>query len=254
MRQLIAFAKKELLDQYRSGKLFILGAVFLFFGIMSPAMAKLTPKLLEMLAKQDTGFVIDTAREVNALDSFDQFFKNMSTCLIVFIIMQAGIFTKEYSSGTLMLSLTKGMSRARVIIAKTLTLILIWTACYAVCFGVCYGYTVYFWDVSVAKHLMLSVALYWVYGLFYISLIVFFSTLLNSNTAVICCTAGVYLTMDVILSLIPKVKDVLPTKLSGIGQLTHGEDIAYAVPLAACLILTFLLVISSVPIFNKKQI
>ena len=254
MRQLIAFTKKEFLDQYRSGKLFILGAVFLFFGIMSPAMAKLTPKLLEILAKQDTGFVIDTAREVSALDSFDQFFKNMSTCLIVFVIMQAGIFTKEYSSGTLMLSLTKGMKRSRVIIAKAVTLIFIWTVCYAVCFGVCCGYTAYFWDISVAKHLMTAVLIYWIYGLFFISLIVFFSSLLKTNTAVIVCVAGVYLSMDIILGLIPKVKDVIPTKLAVIGQLIHGEDIAYAAPLAVTIILSAAFVLLSVPIFNKKQI
>ena len=42
MRTLI-FIKKELLDAMRSGKILILGIVFVLFGIMNPAIAKLLP-------------------------------------------------------------------------------------------------------------------------------------------------------------------------------------------------------------------
>jgi ABC-2 type transport system permease protein len=168
--------------------------------------------------------------------------------------MQAGIFSKEYSSGTLMLSLTKGMSRGRVIAAKTITLFLTWTACYALCFGVCYGYTAYFWDVSAAKDVFLAALIYWLYGMSYLAMLVFFSTLVKSNTGVIGCIAAVYLVQTIILSLIPKVKEVIPTYLSGIGNLTHGKDVAFAVPLTVTLILSAAMIVSSVPIFNKKQI
>ena len=45
MKSLLAFIHKEMLEQRRSGKLIILGILFIVLGIMSPAIAKLTPWL-----------------------------------------------------------------------------------------------------------------------------------------------------------------------------------------------------------------
>lgn len=253
MRQLIAFIKKEFTEQMRTGRLLILGAVFLIVGIMSPALAKLTPKLLEMVAEQDSTFKIDLITEVSAIDSFDQFYKNISMALIIFVIMQASIFTKEYSSGTLLLSLTRGMKRSRVIIAKTLTLVAVWTVCYALSCGVCYGYTVYFWDVSAVPDVFKATVLWWVYGLWYIALAVFFSTFISSATGVIACVGAFFLSGN-ILSMIPKIDKFLPTALSGAGSMLHGANVEYMPALIVALVMIAGLLIASVPIFNKRQV
>ena len=50
MKALIAFLKKELLEQLRTGRLMLLSILFVLFGIMNPAVAKLTPWLLEVMA------------------------------------------------------------------------------------------------------------------------------------------------------------------------------------------------------------
>ena len=47
MKSLIAFMKKEWMDLVRSGRLMILLVIFLLFGIMNPAIAKLTPWMME---------------------------------------------------------------------------------------------------------------------------------------------------------------------------------------------------------------
>ena len=44
-----AFWKKEWMAQWRTGKVFILGLLFVFLGVMNPATAKMTPWLLEMM-------------------------------------------------------------------------------------------------------------------------------------------------------------------------------------------------------------
>lgn len=253
MRQLRAFIKKEFTEQYRSGKLIILGMIFLLFGIMNPAMAKLTPKLLEYLSKQDASVVVSINKEVTALDSWDQFFKNISTALIVFVIMQSGIFTKEYSSGTLLLSLTKGLERRKVVIAKLFTLCAVWTLCFWLCFGVTYGYNQYFWDNSAVPDLLTAALMWWVYGVFYIALIVFFSTFLSAATAVIACVGAIYLSYD-LLGLIPKVGKYLPTYLSSAGDLTHGKELSLTAPLIAAVAVMILLIAASIPIFNKRSI
>ena len=51
MRSFIAFLKKELMECQRGGRLLFLGILFIAFGIMNPAIAKLTPWLLEMLSE-----------------------------------------------------------------------------------------------------------------------------------------------------------------------------------------------------------
>lgn len=50
MRAFLAFMKKEWMEQIRSSRLIILAILFLMFGIMNPAIAKLTPWLFEVMA------------------------------------------------------------------------------------------------------------------------------------------------------------------------------------------------------------
>ena len=96
MRALFAFIKKELTEQARSGKLLFMTILFVLLGIMNPAIAKLTPWLLETMADTlaTSGMTVTTVT-VSALDSWVQFFKNMPIGLIAFVLLQGAIFTGE---------------------------------------------------------------------------------------------------------------------------------------------------------------
>ena len=157
MRTLFAFIKKEWMEQVRSGKFLILLIVFGLFGIMNPAIAKLTPWLMEMFsdAVAESGMILGEV-QVDAMTSWVQFFKNIPMGLIVFVLLQGGIFTKEYQSGTLILALTKGLKRRTVVLAKMIVLNVLWSLCYWLSFGITYIYTAYFWDNSIAKNLGFS--------------------------------------------------------------------------------------------------
>ena len=98
MRTLFAFIKKEWMEQTRSGKLLILAIIFGLFGVMNPAIAKLTPWLMDMLSESlaESGMTV-TEVQVDALTSWVQFFKNIPMALIVFVLMQAGILPKNIS-------------------------------------------------------------------------------------------------------------------------------------------------------------
>ena len=154
MKSLLAFMKKEWMEQVRSGRLLILVIIFILLGIMNPAVAKLTPWLLEMMADslKASGMTV-TAVTVSAMDSWVQFFKNAPMGLIAFILLESSIFTKEYHSGTLVLALTKGLDRHKVVISKAIILTLLWTVCYWFCFTITFGYNTYFWDNSIAQNL-----------------------------------------------------------------------------------------------------
>ena len=78
MKSFLAFMKKEITEQIRSGKLTILAMLFILFGIMNPAVAKLTPWLLEVMADSmaESGMTV-TVVSITAMDSWVQFFKNI---------------------------------------------------------------------------------------------------------------------------------------------------------------------------------
>ena len=256
MKSLFAFIKKEFMEQLRSGRLWITLALFVFFGIMNPAVAKLTPWMLEVMADSlaESGMIV-TDVNVSAMDSWVQFFKNMPIGLIAFVLLQGAIFTREYSSGTLVLSLTKGLERYKVIISKTGALCSIWSLGYWLCFGITYLYNSYFWDNSIAQNLLLSVMCWWLFGVFVISLMTLFSTISTSNTGVLLGTGAVVL-VSYIVGLLPKANKYLPTLLTDGNSLIYGmaQSKEYIAAIIVTSIATIICFAVSIPIFNKKHL
>ena len=115
MNSFLANLNKEFTEIKRNGKLVVIIILFFAFGVMNPAVAKLTPWLLEVMSESmaESGMVV-TEVKVDALTSWTQFFKNIPMALIAFVLMFAGIFTKEYEKGTLIPILTKGISRYKI--------------------------------------------------------------------------------------------------------------------------------------------
>ena len=256
MRSLFAFMKKEFTYQLRSGRLMILGLLFVLFGIMNPAIAKLTPWLLETLSDSlaESGMIV-TDVKVSAMDSWVQFYKNQPMGLIAFVLLESSIFTKEYTSGTLVLSLTKGLERYKVVVSKTVVLAVLWTIGYWICFAITYGYNAYFWDNSVAQNLILSVVCWWMFGVMVIALMVLFSTVSSSNTGVLLGTGGVVLA-SYLVGLLPKCGKYLPTFLMDGNSLIYGlaETKAYMTSLIIAIAASVICFAISIPIFNKKQL
>lgn len=256
MKSLLAFMKKEYLEAARTGKIVILLLLFVLFGIMSPAIAKLTPWVMETLSDSmaESGLIV-TNIQVNALTSWTQFFKNIPIALIAFVLIFSDIFTKEYKSGTLLLVLTKGLSRYKVVLAKTVLLLLLWTVGYGICFGITYGYNAYFWDNSIINNLLFSVTIWWLFGVWVICLIVLFSSLLQNNAGVILCVGGTVL-LAYLLSIIPKVKAYSPTVLINTNSILTGvEEIdAYVKAIVITVFLCIVCVAVSIPIVNKRQL
>ncbi len=215
----MVFLKKEITEYSRNGKLIVFGIIAFVFGLMNPAITKLTPWLFETMAdslKEQGMRVINV--ETNAASCWQQYYKNLPMLLIIFLILSAGSFAKEYGKGTLLLVITKGYPRKKIFLAKTVMILGCYTAVSLVYFGVTYFYSGYYWDNSILSHIGLAALFYWVFGLLAISLILFFSSIITDTTGIIGATAGSMIALY-LLSIIPKAGKYLPVKLMSSEQL-----------------------------------
>ncbi len=242
------------MEYVRTGKLIIMGAVFFLFGLMNPAVAKLTPFLMEKIASDETLGMVITIQEVSAVDSWTQFYKNIPMALIVFVLLFGGVLTTEIQKQTLIQSLTKGLSRGCVICTKGFNLILVWSIGYWCCYGITYFYTDFYWDNGIMHHLGFAAMCYWMFGLLIMALVTLGSAIASSFGGVILFVGGLYFAMTLI-SLVPKIARFLPVYLTQANPLLSGADTSdYLVSLVVSVIVSLFCFVAGCLIFHKKEL
>ena len=256
MKSFFAFTKKEMTEHLRAGRFLVLVIIFVLFGIMNPAIAKLTPWLMETLSDSlaESGLTVSEVT-VTAAASWTQFFKNIPMGLIIFVLLEGGIFTKEYESGTLVLALTKGLPRHTVALSKSLILALLWSGCYWLCYGITFAYNAYFWDNGIMHSLGFAAFSWWLFGLWVVLLTVLFSSAAKHGSAVFLGTGGVFI-IAYVINIFPKLSEYSPAHLMDAAPLTAGlsEPSEYTAAIIITALLCFASVIAGIPIFNNRQI
>lgn len=254
MSAYLAFMRKEWIEYFRTYKLLILAVVFVLIGMMNPLTAKLTPVLLKSLVQE--GFQI-TMGEPTAFDSWVQFYKNVPQMgLIVMVILFSSIMTQEYGKGTLVLILTKGLSRKTVILSKFTMAAFLWTVAYSLCFGVSWAYTAYFWSGDGLNNLIYAAFCLWLYGLFLIASIILGSALFQNTSGVLLFTGGLVV-VQFLCNIIPRAEKYNPIYLATKNlQLVNGSVVISEtiIPVIITTLLIICFVITSISLFNKKSI
>lgn len=256
MKQLLAFTKKEFMESGRNGRILILGMLFLAFGIMNPAIAKLTPWLMEMVSDQmaETGMIL-TPVEVDAMASWTQYYKNMPMAVIIVVLMFGGAFATEYQKGTLVNVVTKGMVRWKIVISKLAVMLLLWTMGYFLCYGVTYVYTGYYWDNGTVSNLFPAAVLFWLGGIWILTVVALASTITGTTAMVLMFTFVAYL-VSYLLSMIPKLAQFMPTHVMSVMELLTGqsESADFVWTVCVVVILCVLNIAASIFFFNRKQL
>ncbi len=251
-----AFLKKEWMEWYRTGRLLILVLVFTLFGVMNPAVAKLTPWIMETLSESlaETG-ILTAAVSVDAMSSWAQFYKNFPVGLMIVILICSGSFTTEYQKGTLIPVVAKGLPRFKIVLAKWMMVLLVWTALHLLCFGITYAYNAYFWDNGIATHLCFAVVLAWLFGVWALTFLVFFSSIAQSSTQVLLGTGGMVL-IAYLLNMFPKASVFLPIRLMDGMSVLLGVEMPkdYYASMAVTGGTVVLLVALSVVCFGRKRL
>jgi ABC-2 type transport system permease protein len=254
MRNYIAFTKKELLESVRTYKLLIMLIVFFIFGIMSPLAAKMMPEILGSVMPE--GLTV-TLSEPAAIDSWTQFFKNVSQMgLVVTVIVFSEILGAELSKGTLINMLTKGLSRSTIILSKYTAMTMIWTVSYAAAFIVTWGYTVYLFPDDGISNLLFSVFCLWLFGMFLLAILLFASTLIKSNYGALLISGAVIVVL-MLCNIVPNLQKYNPLLLASdnvslLAKMVEVSSLLYAV--AISILCSVILVIASILVFRKRQL
>lgn len=254
MKAFRAFFKKELLESHRTYKVWIILIVFLIFGIMSPLTAKLMPVMFEQLLP--AGVVLEVP-EPTAIDSWLQFYKTLSQMgIVLFVILFSTTLSAELSKGTLILMLTKGLSRKTVIWSKAAAIALIWTVGYVLAFCTTSIYTAYFWDTNIVQNSFYAAFCLWLFGLFVIAVFIL-GNVLTSFAFMPLLFSGIIFVFLLFLNIFEKLQVYNPIRLTTRNtDLLTGtmvkEDFTITVWLTALSIVVMLF--SSISIFNKRQL
>ena len=254
MKAFAAFSKKELLENLRTYKLIIMPAVFILLGIMSPMLAKMLP---DIMSGVDLGGMIVDIPEPAAIDSWTQFFSNIGQMgILTMVIVFCGIMSNEFSRGTIINILTKGIKRSAVIFSKFTVACVIWTASYLLSLAVCYAYTVYFWGNDPVPNALLAFAGPWLYGLLLISFMILGGILFKTFYGSLLITGGAAAVMG-LLNIAPGVQKYNPASLAGdVLNLLNGQKAPsdFIPALVICAVMAAVSVTGSVLIFNRRQI
>ena len=249
----IAFIKKEFMENTRNFRLLIMLALFVIFGMLSPLSARFMPELISSLAPD----LQITIVEPTALDSWTQFYKNVSQMgFVVFIILFSSCLSNEYARGTLTIMLTKGLPRPAIILSKYIVAAVIMTVSYWLCFGITYGYTAYLWSNTDLQHTLFAAFSLWIIGFMYLSILIMGCVLFKQAFGGIIFLLAVTVIIS-LCSILPQAASYSPMLLmsKNVDLLSGAAAISeFTMPIIISLIITTGFLFAAIVAFNKKQV
>lgn len=248
----IAFIKKEFTENMKNYRFLILFAVFLIFGIMSAFLAKFTPEILSALAAD-----MEMTSEPVALDAWKQFYKNISGVgFSAFIILFGSCLSNEYSKGTLVLMVTKGLSRKAVILAKYTVAAALMTISYWIGYAATYGYTALLWNDNHLSNVAFAAVSLWIVGFLYLSILMIGCVIFRQTFTSILFTGGIVAIIS-LFGMIEPIAKFNPFILTSKNiNLISGEAVPaeFMIPAVISIALSILGVLIAIRLFNKKQL
>ncbi|GGB06987.1 ABC transporter permease [Macrococcus hajekii] len=254
MKILMVMLRKEWMECLRTYKVVSVLAIMVFIAIMSPLTALMMPDIIKNSLPDLADKV--TIPEATYFHSYTQFFKNMNQIgLILMILIFGGTLTAEFSKGTLLILLTKGLSRKYVVLSKWLMAVLLWSMAYIFSIVVHYMYTNYYFE-PLGQQRWISYGMVWQFGVVLLSVIILASVVTKSYMGVLISilvlVVGLFL-----LNLNQHIADYSPLYLiqNNMNMITgeiHITDIYQAVIVSVTVIITS--ITSSIIVFNKSSI
>jgi ABC-2 type transport system permease protein len=190
------------------------------------------------------------------MDAWAQFFKNVGQMgMLCVVIIFSGLMANEFSRGTLVNLLTKGLRRRTVILSKFTAASGVWTLAYLLCLCITFAYITYFWKIDIDNALPAFGGL-WLFGEFLITLLIFGGTAFATFYGSLSVAGGVVIAL-MIAGIAPHTAKYNPISLSG-GTLALLANEQSASDFMPAIIITALSIIAllaaSVGVFAKKKL
>jgi ABC-2 type transport system permease protein len=213
MRVFWVALRKELLEQWRSYRLVIVGSVLLVFGFASPLLAKYGPEMIR-LALPEGDAILQLIPKPTTADAVSQYIKNISQFgILLAVLMTMGSVAQEKDKGTAALMLVKPLPRLVFLAAKMAALGLTFATGIVLAGVACYYYTMLVFEtLSLSAWLALN-GLLLLFILVYVALTLLCSTLSKSQVVSGALAFGFLVVLSA-LGAVPRLGDYLPGRLT----------------------------------------
>ena len=209
MKGLVPLLKKEIKEQVRTYRLLIVAGIFLFFGITTPLLLKYLPQIIR-LAGEQVQVEIPLPTAAQSLAEYSGTLGQVGVLVAVLVAM--GSVANELKQGTVVMILSKPITRSAFISAKLIAMGLTFTLSTFAASALCLFYTLWLiGDASVVEFMGLN-GLLILFLIFCLAITVLFSSLFNSALAAGGLAIGV-LIGQAVLSTLPVIGKYMPGKL-----------------------------------------
>jgi ABC-2 type transport system permease protein len=252
--KILILIKKELLEQVRSKKLFVISILFLFIAVSSPILAKLIPELFTTIPGTEITLKIPDATWI---DGLSQYVKNVSQIAVIAIIfLFAGSISEEKNKKTLELLLSKPISRIEYILGKFVSGFLVITIINLLAGLIFYIYSNTLFNAGNFMNFLVINLILTLILLLIQSITIFFSSMNQNQINAAGLSFLSYVIISTILPLFEKLKVFLPTYILSMYSQSYidGDFTVYTKSIITCLMLIFILIGVSILLFNKQEI
>jgi ABC-2 type transport system permease protein len=254
MTGFLAFLRKEFTEIVRTWRIWVIPGMLLFFGVISPIIAAVTPALVQSMAAAQPGVVVKLPPPT-ALDASAQFLKNLNQfILIAIVIAGAGVVSGERASGTAILVLTKPLSRGAFVMAKIISQITVLMAATTLGTAACIGMTVVAFQGTRATGLVTAVGLWLISASLLVVVMTLFSAAFRSRGAAAGAGLGFYFLTLLFSIWGPAAKYTFIGLQPAIRDALLGERLSLAWPAATVVAAIVGGTVAAVRIFERQEL
>lgn len=245
--------RKELWELIRTYRFLVSAIVLVFFGFLSPLLAKYIRELISLVPDVDEIALIIPVP--TTIDAVIQYVKNSSQFgILIALLLGMGSVAQEKEKGTAAMMLVKPLPRSVFILSKFAALTILFILTILIAASACYYYTYLLFEaLNVGAWLALN-ALLIIQILVYVAMTILSSTLLRTQIAAGGLAVGGMLVL-VIFGSIPGLGRYFPGELTNWGtRLILGETQASWAALIISLGIILASLTAAILIFRKQEL
>jgi ABC-2 type transport system permease protein len=250
----LVFARKEVREIIHTWRIWVLPAIMVFFAISGPLVARFTPEILGAVGGAELGqLALPTP---TYLDAYGGWIKNLSQIvLFAIIIIYGGIVSSELRNGTVLLVLTKPLSRSAFVIVKTVVNCAFVVVVLAAGTLMTWAATAATFGTAPAGPLWSAAAIWLALATLYIALMTFLSVAIGSAAGASGAGIGAFALLS-IAAIWKPLSQYSPAGLAGqaASLAAHAPTTSALWPVVTSLAISVMFVAAAAALFRRKEL